>query len=110
MQNWLVQLQHDNGCKSLKDEKTIYASRASHNQIISAIDSHIQDIVNSDPLSSDFVGINLDETTDITVHKKLNIYFRANSTETVVHFLNCVSVEDSRAETLVNAIKVSVPR
>jgi hypothetical protein len=53
--------------------KTRNQSTQALDQMIDVIDSHIKDIVNKHLQSSEFVGINIDEITDITVHKKLNI-------------------------------------
>ncbi|XP_060573718.1 zinc finger protein 862-like [Ruditapes philippinarum] len=105
--NKLIDLQRENGCEVLQDKSTIYTSNEAHDQMIDAINEHISDLVKADILSSDFVGVIVDETTDISIHKKLNIYFKcfkANTTETVIHFIDCVSVRDGKAETLVNAI------
>ncbi|XP_053373059.1 zinc finger protein 862-like [Mercenaria mercenaria] len=108
MQNSLVELQQLNNCRDLRDHATIYSSSTTHDEMLDAISEVIEESVNADILSSDFVGIILDETTDLTVNKKLNIYFKSfksGSTETVTHFIDCVDIENGKADTLVEEIE-----
>lgn len=55
--------------------------------------------------SSDFYGLMLDESTDITVQKRLSVCIRyVKSGEAVTQFLCNVSIEDGKAYTLVNCV------
>lgn len=58
--------------------------------------------------SSDYLGLIIDESTDITIHKKLNVYVKClnvDGNEPVTHFLDCVNVPDGKAETIEFEIK-----
>lgn len=44
----------------------------------------------------------------MTVHKNLNIYFKcfkAGTTDSVFHFVDCLTVENGKADTIVNEIE-----
>ena len=58
--------------------------------------------------SSDYLGLIIDESTDITIHKILNVYVKClnvDGNEPVTHFLDCVNVPDGKAETIEFEIK-----
>jgi hypothetical protein len=100
-------LQRHNQCPSLQgDNKTMYTSSQAQAEMLDAINATVKASIDADIHHSD-IGIILDETTDVTIHKKLNMYFhclRVESNEPVVHFVDCVSVLDGKADTLIDAI------
>lgn len=74
MQSKLTEMQHLNNCADLTDKATIYNTSSTQGKMLEAISASTEESVNI--LSSDFVGIIFDETTDLAVQKKLNIYFK----------------------------------
>ena len=100
--------QRENGCPSLQDTKTIYIGHAAHEDMLDVINDTIVENVQKDIDSSDFVGIIIDETTDIGIHKKLNIYFKtfkANTFQSVIHFIDCISIPNGKTDTIVDEIE-----
>ncbi|XP_052280830.1 zinc finger protein 862-like [Dreissena polymorpha] len=103
----LIELQRINGCPDLQDKSAIYTGSGTQDEMLDYIDQHVQLAVLEDVKFSDFVGIIIDETTDITIHKKLNVYFKrfkAGTCEPVIHFMDCVSIVDGKAETIVSEL------
>lgn len=75
MFNKLIDLQREKGCSALQDKTTVYTSSDTHDEMIDGIDANIQEMNKTNQMISDHVGVTVNETTDITIHKKLNIYF-----------------------------------
>jgi hypothetical protein len=66
----------------------------SASEMLDFLDTEEKASVLADVNIIDFDGIIVSETTDITMHKKLNIYlkcFRAEACEPVIHFMDCVA-------------------
>ena len=75
--------------------------------MVDPINKTITDNVNKDLLTSNFVSVIVDERANKTIHKKLNIYFRcfkSGTCEPVICFVDCVSVENGKADTIVSEI------
>ena len=78
-------------------------------EMLDAVNETVEEMVLSDINASTFIGLIIDESTDITIHKKLNVYVKCLSVlenEPIYHFLDCVNVVDGKAETIVNEIKI----
>lgn len=63
MKDKLIEKQHLNNCADPADKATIYNTLSTQDKMLEAISSSIEESVNKD---SDFIGIILDETTDLT--------------------------------------------
>ena len=62
-------------------------------------DKKSEEKVDSDKNDSEFIGLIIDESTDVTIHKKLNVYVKCLSdNQSVIHFLDCINVIDGKAE------------
>jgi hypothetical protein len=74
--------------------------------LLDAINSTLEEKINQNISQSDFIGLIVDESTDITVFKKLNVYVKCvdTSNKSVINFLDCISVPDGKAETIVSEI------
>ena len=107
--NGLIDLQRQNDCPHLQDKSKLYTSEGTKMEMLSAINETIVEEIDSNLRSSKFIGIIVDESTDVTVYKKLNMYFRClkkDTNEPVTHFIECVSIPDGKANTKVQEIKV----
>ena len=102
----LLQLQRLNRCPDLQEPANFYTSHGAQTDMIDSINQSVEDSILRDISYSKQIGIIVDETTDITVNKKLCIYIKCLTENNipVVHFLDNLSVIDGRAETIVNAI------
>ena len=104
----LITLQQQNDCPHLQDKSKIYTSERVKMEMLEAINDTIVEEIDTNLNSSKFLGIIVDESTDITIHKKLNIYIRClrkESNEPVTHFVTCVAIHDGKANTIVDEIK-----
>ena len=102
----LLHLQRFNGCPDLQDTTKFYTSHTSQTDMIDSINQTVGDSILRDISYSQQLGLIIDETTDITVHKILCNYIKClteNNTP-VLHFLDNVAVPDGRAQTIVDAI------
>ncbi|CAC5394331.1 unnamed protein product [Mytilus coruscus] len=77
--------------------------------MVDAISDSVEDTILRDINFSHQLGLIIDETTDITVHKKLCMYIKCLSENNtpVLHFLDNVAVLDGKAVTIVKAIENS---
>ena len=73
--------------------------------MLNAINHTLEEKVNSDIDSFELIGLIVDESTDVTIHKKLNVYVKCLSeNKAVIHFTGCVNVPNGKAETIVSEI------
>ena len=104
----LITLQQKNECPHLQDDSKIYTSETARNEMLDCVNDTIEEGILEDINSSQFLGIIADESTDITIHKKLNVYVKCLSkdkNQPVFHFMDCINVVDGKAETIVNEIR-----
>ena len=105
----LITLQVKNECPHFQDKKKIYTSEEAKIEMLDSVNDTIEEVILADINSSQFLGLIVDESTDITIHKKLNVYMKCLSKETnepVYHFMDYVNVIDGKAETIINEIKM----
>ncbi|XP_053372932.1 zinc finger protein 862-like [Mercenaria mercenaria] len=95
-----------NNCPGLQNPKKLYTSEEAKMELIDAIDSTLDDYLTQNLQQSEYIGLILDESTDITVHKKLNVYVKCLSCDNMpkVQFLDCINVENGKADTIVTAV------
>ena len=99
----LVNLQITNGCNDLKNITHQHHSHVT--EMVEIISDCIEEKTISILRESPFVGVLLDETSDITVYKKLVILFRAVvNGECQTLFARNASVHNGKADTLVQAL------
>ncbi|XP_073243918.1 uncharacterized protein C17orf113-like [Porites lutea] len=99
----LVNLQITNGCNDLKNITHQHHSHVT--EMVEIISDCIEEKIISILRESPFVGVVLDETSDITVYKKLVILFRAVvNGECQTLFARNASVHNGKADTLVQAL------
>ena len=99
----LVNLQITNGCNDLKNITHQHHSHVT--EMVEIISDCIEEKTISILRESPFVGVLLDETSDITVYKKLVILFRAVvNGECQTLFSRNASVHNGKADTLVQAL------
>ena len=74
--------------------------------MLEAINSTLEEVVDTNMNNSEFLGLIIDESTDVTVHKKLNVYVKCLSSNntSVIHFVDCISVIDGKAATIVSEV------
>ncbi|KAL3878396.1 hypothetical protein ACJMK2_030752 [Sinanodonta woodiana] len=74
--------------------------------MLEAINSTLEEVVDTNMNNSEFLGLIIDESTDVTVHKKLNVYVKCPSSKntSVIHFVDCISVIDGKAATIVSEV------
>ena len=104
----LITLQKKNECPHLQDNSKIYTGEQARVEMLDYVNDTIEEGILADINSSQFLGIITDESTDITIHKKLNVYVKCLSKEDnqpVYHFMDCINDVDGKAETIVNEIK-----
>ena len=102
----LIELQKKNQCPDLQQEEKIYTSETAKTEILTAINDTIEEKVDCEINNSEFIGLIIDESTDVTVHKKLNVYVKClnEDSNSVIHFMDCINVIDGKAETIVSEI------
>ena len=102
----VLSLQIKNKCPDLQEEKKLYTSEEAKTEILDAINDVLEQSVDCDINNSEFIGLIIDESTDVTVHKKLNVYVKCvnEKSESVIHFMDCINVVDGKAETIVSEI------
>lgn len=104
----LLSFQVLNKCPDLQDVSKLYTSEESKMEMLDAINGTIEESIDNDIRYSDYLGLIVDESTDITIHKKLCIYVKClsyESKEPTIHFLDCIAVPDGKAETIVSEIE-----
>ncbi|CAC5392889.1 unnamed protein product [Mytilus coruscus] len=106
----LLNLQRVNGSPDLQDTTKYFTSHQSQTDMVDAINDSVEDTILRDINFSHQLGLIIDETTDITVHKKLCMYIKCLSENNtpVLHFLDNVAVLDGKAVTIVKAIENSL--
>ena len=74
--------------------------------MMDAINYILEEKVDCDTTNSEFIGLVIEESTDATVHKKLNYYAKCldEKKELIIYFLDCLNVIDGKAETIVSEI------
>ena len=61
--------------------------------------------MDSDIDSSEFIELIVGESTDVTIHKKLNVYVKCLSgNKAMIHVIDCVNVPNGKTETIVSNI------
>ena len=93
----LITLEAKNKCPDLENKSKIYSSEESKSEMLDAVNETVEGMVLSDINASTFIGLIIDESTSITIHKKLNVYVKCLSfldNEPIYPFLDCVSVVD----------------
>ena len=99
----VLALQIKNKCPDLQDSKKLYSSEEAKTEILDSINETLEEKVDSDINDSEFIGLIIDESTDVTINKKLNVYVKCLSdNQSVIHFLDCINVIDGKAETIVS--------
>lgn len=84
----------------------VYTSGTSQGEMLEAINDIITEDVDNKLRDSKFIGIIVDESTDVSVHKKLAIYARVVlKGKPQVLYLDCVNIEDGRAATIVKEVE-----
>ena len=68
--------QAENGCDVFKDKATTYKHSEAYEDMEEAWDEIAQKELDRLIMQSPYVGVMMDETTDIAVNKKLIIYFK----------------------------------
>lgn len=104
----LVTLQTRKNCPDFQDKSKIYTREESRMEMLDSVNDTIEETICRNIHSSDYLGLIIDESTDITIHKKLNVYVKClnvDGNEPVTHFLDCVNVPDGKAETIEFKIK-----
>ena len=76
-----------------------YTSTQSHEDMLNVINHTITDNVNEDIQSSDFVGIIVGETTELTVQKQTGHLFQVFKCKPVIRFVGCVCEVNGKADT-----------
>ncbi|XP_053390192.1 zinc finger protein 862-like, partial [Mercenaria mercenaria] len=94
-----------NNCPGLQNPKKLYTSEEAKMELIDAIDSTLDDYLTQNLQQSEYIGLILDESTDITVHKKLNVYVKCLSSDNMPKVQFCINVENGKADTIVTAVK-----
>lgn len=97
-----------NGCTSL-DPKAATGSIYHHHQSVSDMNAAFAEVINKnideDIQSNPFIAILADESIDIAVYKKLDIYIRlVKDGEPCTRFVGNRNVVDGKAETIYNAL------
>ena len=88
-----------------------YTSHPPQTDMLDAINNAVEEDILADIHSTPLLGLIIDETTDVSIYKKLCIYVKClRNNHPIIHFLDCVSVPDGRAETIVNAIEQTLAR
>ena len=102
----VLSLQIKNKCPDLQDNKKLYSSEEVKIEMLDAINHILEEKVDCDIANSEFIGLIIDESTDVTFHKKLNVYVKCldEKKESIIHFLDCINVIDGKAETIVSEI------
>ncbi|XP_064619471.1 uncharacterized protein C17orf113-like [Lineus longissimus] len=100
----IIELERNNP-QQVKDEEKWYRSVESNDDMFASINKVIEDEVDVKILNSPFIGVILDETTDVSINKKLNLYVRTvENGRPVVHFFSNVKIPDGKAETIINQL------
>ena len=77
--------------------------------IVLFIDQCIQESIVTENSSSDAYGLMVDESTDVTITKKLVIYAKIVShCRTKIYFVTNIDIADGRAETICVAVMIWV--
>ena len=88
----MIALQVKNKCPDLQDSIKLYTSEEVKTEMLNAINQILEEKVDSDINNSEFIGLIIDESTDVTVHKKLNVYVKCLSeNKAVIHFMDCIN-------------------
>ena len=88
-----------------QDPSCLYTSHTSHLDMIDAISSVIEEEIDNKIQNSPFVGLVIDESTDVSVYKKLAVYVRVVSAgRPSMHFVRNMDIPDGKAATIVNAL------
>ena len=93
-------------CHDLQDNKKVYSSDQVKIEMLDAIKYILEEKVDCGITNSELNGLIIDESTDVTVHKKLNVYVKCldEKKEWIIHFLDCLNVIDGKAETIISEI------
>ena len=75
----LISLQAKNKGPDLQDKSKIYSNKESKNEMLDAVNETVEEMMLSDINASTFIGLITDESTDITIYKKLNVYVKCLS-------------------------------
>ena len=105
--NTLCELQALNGTPGFQDPKCLYTNYCSHLDLLAAINVTVEEKVDQNLQESPFIGLVIDESTDVAVYKKLVIYARiVINGQPFIHFVRDVNIIDGKAETIVKALEV----
>ena len=104
--NNLCELQALNNTPGFQDPKRLYTSYCSHLDLVKAINITVEEKVDENLHNSPFIGLVIDESTDVAVYKKLVIYARVViNGQPFIHFVHDVNIIDGKAETIVKALE-----
>ncbi|XP_045187536.2 zinc finger protein 862-like [Mercenaria mercenaria] len=101
--NKVLKLQVKNKCRDLQDPTKLYTGEDSKTELLDAINATLEEKIDQNIAQSEFIGLIIDESTDITVFKKLNVYVKCvdSANKSVIFFLDCINVPDGKADTIV---------
>ena len=104
--NTICELQTLNGTPGFQDTKRLYTSHCSHLDLLAAINATIEEEVDHKLQASPFIGLVIDESTDVAVYKKLVIYILVViNGQPYIHYFRDVDIPNGRAETIVRALE-----
>ena len=104
--NTLCELQTLNNTPGFQDQRRLYTSYCSHLDLLTAINATVEEKIDENLRESPFIGLVIDESTDVSVYKKLVMYARVViKGHPAIHFLQDVNVIDGKAETIVRALE-----
>ena len=102
----LCELQTLNNTPGFQDQRRLYTSYCSHLDLLTAINATVEEKIDENLRESPFIGLVIDESTDVSVYKKLVMYARVViKGHPAIHFLQDVNIIDGKAETIVKALE-----
>ncbi|KAI4816336.1 hypothetical protein KUCAC02_008663 [Chaenocephalus aceratus] len=94
-------------CEKLKIGKNNYTSHRIIDEMLEILGSVVEEPILANISASVAIGLEVDETTDVSVKKQLDVHVRYMDKNGLLYsqFLDLVTVSDGRADTIVKAIR-----